>query len=110
MAIAAFHMDLSFAERLHAFRRHRRVMVTVLLVGVVATLALALFSPATYRSSATILIEQQEIPQDFVRTMISSFADQRIQLISQRVMTSQNLMRIAERYNLYPWQRRTQAR
>ena len=84
--------------------------MTVLLVGVVATLALALFSPATYRSSATILIEQQEIPQDFVRTMISSFADQRIQLISQRVMTSQNLMRIAERYNLYPWQRRTQAR
>ncbi len=84
--------------------------MTVLAFGVVATLALALFSPATYRSSATILIEQQEIPQDFVRTMISSFADQRIQLISQRVMTSQNLMRIAERYNLYPWQRRTQAR
>ncbi len=84
--------------------------MTVLAFGVVATRALALFSPATYRSSATILIEQQEIPQDFVRTMISSFADQRIQLISQRVMTSQNLMRIAERYNLYPWQRRTQAR
>jgi len=95
---------------MHAFRRHRRVLLTVLVAGVALTLGLALFWPATYRSAATILIEQQEIPQDFVRTMISSFADQRIQLISQRVMTSQNLMRIAERYNLYPWQRRTQAR
>jgi uncharacterized protein involved in exopolysaccharide biosynthesis len=108
--MSAIHLDPSFAERVHAFRRHRRVMLLVLAAGVALTVGLALFWPPTYRSSATILIEQQEIPQDFVRTMISSFADQRIQLISQRVMTSQNLMRIAERYDLYPWQRRTQAR
>ncbi len=108
--MSAIHLDPSLAERLLAFRRHRPIMVLVFSVGMALTVGLALFWPPTYRSSATILIEQQEIPQDFVRTMISSFADQRIQLISQRVMTSQNLMGIAERYDLYPWLRRTQAR
>jgi len=110
LATAAIHLETSLAERLHAFRRYRRAGLITLLAGVTVTLVLALFWPPTYRSSATILIEQQEIPQDFVRTMISSYADQRIQIISQRVMTSQNLMRIVDRYGLYTWQRRTQAR
>jgi hypothetical protein len=57
--------------------------------------------PPTYRSTATILIEQQQIPQDLVRTTVTSFADQRVQVISQRIMTTVNLSRIIEQYGLY---------
>ena len=63
---------------------------------------IAVIWPPTFRAGATILIEQQEIPQELVRSAISSFADQRVQVISQRVMTTQNLMSLIERYNLYP--------
>ena len=63
------------------------------------TIAFAL--PPVFKSSATILIEQQEIPQEFVRTTVTGFADQRIQIISQRAMTRQNLLSIIEKYNLY---------
>src|SRR5260370_34194270 len=55
-------------------------------------------------------MEQQEIPQDLVRSVITSFADQRVQVISQRVMTTQNLLSLVDRYNLYPDIRRTQPR
>jgi uncharacterized protein involved in exopolysaccharide biosynthesis len=41
---------------------------------------------------------------------VSSYADQRIQVISQRVMTSDNLMRIIDRYELYPERRRKDPR
>jgi uncharacterized protein involved in exopolysaccharide biosynthesis len=68
----------------------------------VATVAVALLWPPTYMSGATILIEQQEIPQELVRSAVTSFADQRVQVISQRVMTTQNLLTLIERYNLYP--------
>jgi len=61
----------------------------------------ALTLPPLYRSSATILIEQQEIPQDLVRSTVTSYADERIQIISQRVMTTQNLMEIIKKYGLY---------
>ena len=64
-------------------------------------LLLAAFWPATYRSTGTILIEQQEIPEDFVRSAVSSYADQRVQVISQRVMTSANLLGIIEKFELY---------
>ena len=67
----------------------------------VALLAAALLWPATYRSEGTILIEQQEVPLDFVRSAVSSYADERVQVISQRVMTSANLLDIIEKYKLY---------
>jgi len=97
-------------ERARSVRRHGRLMLIVFLCGAALTIGVALLWPPTYRATATILIEQQEIPQDLVRSTIASYADQRVQVISQRVMTSQNLMKIVERYDLYPWQRRTRPR
>jgi succinoglycan biosynthesis transport protein ExoP len=97
-------------ERVRAVRRRGRTIAAILGVGTAITLLLVLFLPPTYRATATILIEQQEIPQEVVRSTITSFADQRLQVISQRVMTSQNLLGIAERFNLYAWQRRTRPR
>jgi succinoglycan biosynthesis transport protein ExoP len=87
------------------FQAYWRLKLTFFIVsGILAslTIAMAVMWPPTYRTGATILIEQQEIPQELVRSAISSFADQRVQVISQRVMTTQNLMSLIERYNLYP--------
>ena len=92
----------SLGEYLDAFkRRKKQFIVPAVIIFLVAT-AIAFLLPAVYRSSATILIEQQEIPQDLVRTTSTSYADQRIQITSQRVMTSTNLMSIIGKFNLYP--------
>jgi polysaccharide biosynthesis transport protein len=97
----------TLADRLAAVRRRRVPAIVAGIVVLLSALAAALLWPATYRSTGTILIEQQEVPVDVVRSMISSYADQRIQVISQRVMTTDNLMRIIDRYQLYPEDRRT---
>jgi uncharacterized protein involved in exopolysaccharide biosynthesis len=89
-------------EKFRGYMRHRRAFIVTTILGGMASLALAYLLPPTYVSSSTILIEQQEIPQDLVRSSFSSFADQRLQVINQRVMTTQNLMQLIERYNLYP--------
>lgn len=80
------------------------LLTAAVVFAIVAIVALVL--PPVYRSTATILIEEQEIPQDLVRTTITSFADQRIQVISQQVMTRANLMQIVDKYDLYARQRR----
>ena len=82
-------------------RRKWQLIVPAVLLSIVALLA-AILIPATYRSSATILIERQEIPSELVQTTVTGFADQRIQVISQRVMTTSNLSGLIERYELYP--------
>lgn len=100
----------TFAEHIGALRR-RWVPALISATAVVALAAAgALLWPASYRSTGTILIEQQEVPLDLVRSMVSSYADQRIQVISQRVMTTENLMRIIERYGLYTQELRSKPR
>jgi protein tyrosine kinase modulator len=88
--------------KLRSFWAHRGMFFVVTVVMLASTVALTLLLPPTYTSGATILIEQQEIPQELVRSAVTSFADQRVQVISHRVMTTQNLLALIERYNLYP--------
>jgi polysaccharide biosynthesis transport protein len=83
------------------WRRRRTFFIVAISVFLIAAVAAFLW-PSTYRATGTILIEQQEIPQEMVRSVITSFADERIQTIRQRVMTTKNLMELIERYNLYP--------
>jgi polysaccharide chain length determinant protein (PEP-CTERM system associated) len=86
----------------------RRKWCLVIPAVIVFTIAVgaALTWPRTYRSTATILIEEQEIPRDFVASTVTGFADQRLQVINQRVMISTKLLEIVDRFNLYPDLRR----
>jgi uncharacterized protein involved in exopolysaccharide biosynthesis len=89
--------------------RRRRWPTMLLGVAIFATAAaVALFWPPTYRSSATILIEESDVPNDLVRSTVSTFADERLRIIQQRVMTTQNLLGIIDKFNLYEEARRTQ--
>ena len=74
----------------------------VFLLAVVIALALA----PVYKSTATILIEEQEIPLDFVVTTVTSFVEQRLQSINQRIMSTTRLLEIIDRFNLYANERR----
>jgi uncharacterized protein involved in exopolysaccharide biosynthesis len=100
----------TLAERFAAIRRRSLPMTLVFFGVVLAALLTAFLWPPTYKAGGTILIEQQELPVDIVRSTISSFADQRLQVIKQRVMTTDNLLRIIQRYNLYADLRRKKVR
>jgi uncharacterized protein involved in exopolysaccharide biosynthesis len=81
----------------------RRVLflpIFMLLTLVSATVVLLL--PATFLSQSTILIEDDLIPKELVRTSVGQYGDKRIQIITKRVMTRSNLISIAEQHGLYP--------
>jgi succinoglycan biosynthesis transport protein ExoP len=91
--------------------RRRRAAMLLAFVGVIVIAMLAAFLwPATYQAAGTILIEQQEVPAELVRSTISSYADQRIQVITQQVMTTENLYKIVQKYDLYQRERRLKTR
>ena len=93
-----------------AVLRRKKTLVRSLAICLFITLLIVVIYPASYKSTSTILIEQQEIPQDLVRSTVTSFADQRIETISQRVMTTSNLWGIVEKYNLYKDERERETR
>jgi uncharacterized protein involved in exopolysaccharide biosynthesis len=89
---------------LDAARHRRKTVILTFSLSMIAAILLALLWPPTYRSSGTILIEQQEMPQEMVRSTVTSYADQRVQVISKRVMTTETMLGIIHRYGLYPKQ------
>jgi uncharacterized protein involved in exopolysaccharide biosynthesis len=91
----------TFSDYLALLRRRRALILTIGASLVVASAALAFLLPAVYRSTATILIEEQEIPPDLVRAAIATYADQRIETIKQQVLSRSTLWRIVEQYDLY---------
>ncbi|MGD8884595.1 MAG: GNVR domain-containing protein [Gammaproteobacteria bacterium] len=91
----------SLADYIDIARRRRKAFIITALVVAIASILIAFLIPPIYKSASTILIEQQEIPQDLVRSTVTSYADQRVQVISQRVMTRPNLLEIIKQFNLY---------
>jgi protein tyrosine kinase modulator len=61
---------------------------------------IALGWPALYLSAGKILIQSPEIPTDLVQPTVSTLANERIQIIQQRIMTRENLLAIAKKFNL----------
>ncbi len=64
--------------------------------------ALAYTLPPVYVSTSTILVEQQEIPQDFVASTVTAYAAERVEKIRLRAMTTDKLWAIAEKVDLSP--------
>jgi len=100
-------VEKGIQDYLSILKRNKNKMLLIGLIAFFLTVIVAVKWPASYKSTATILIEQQEIPQDLVRSTVTSYADQRIQVISQRVMSSVNLKKIIKKFGLYPKELKT---
>jgi uncharacterized protein involved in exopolysaccharide biosynthesis len=61
--------------------------------------------PATYLSEGRILVLTQQIPTELVQPTVTSAAEERIQVIEQRTMTRDNLIAIADKFQLFPEKR-----
>ena len=106
MTEMVLEQTLDLGDYLAAFRRRRGMIL--LAAGIIFTIGVitAFTWPPTYQSSATILIEAQEVPSELIQATVTSFAAQRIQVISQRVMTRTNLVEIMDKHGLYADERK----
>jgi len=81
-------------------RRKWDILLPTLGIFLFATIAV-LSWPPTYRSTSTILVEEQEIPKEYVTAKVKGYAEQRLQSISQRIMRYDRLLEIINRFKLY---------
>jgi uncharacterized protein involved in exopolysaccharide biosynthesis len=67
--------------------------------------SIVMLLPPTYQSEGKILIESQQIPVDLVKPTVTATAVERVATIQQRVMTRENLLKVADKYQMYADQR-----
>lgn len=85
-------------------RRWPLLVAPFILIATVGTAAVLIWPP-TYLAEGKILVQSQQIPTELVRPTVTSAAQERIQVIQQRTMTRDNLIAIADKFQLFPEKR-----
>ena len=88
-----------------AKRRLLYLFVPFVVILVLGSLVVAIQRPL-YQAAGKVLVETQDIPADLVRPTITDTANQRIQVIQQRIMTRDNLLELVKKFGLFPSQQR----
>ena len=85
-------------------RRLAYFVIPFLLVMMVGFGIVAIQRPI-YRAEGKILVQSPEIPPDLVHPTITEVANERVQVIQQRLMARDNLMTVVNKFNLFSHER-----
>lgn len=99
-------MEISFDTIKHAWQYRKWYFFLVSIPIIIGMWLYAQKLPPVYESKATILVEQQQIPPEYVRSTVTGIADQHIQILTQQILSRVKLWEIIESNNLYPELRR----
>lgn len=61
----------------------------------------ALSLPPIYRSEGVLLVENQNIPEELIRTTVTSFAAEQMEVLKQQVLSTDNVVKMINAHGLY---------
>jgi polysaccharide chain length determinant protein (PEP-CTERM system associated) len=85
---------------LMAWKRKWLIVIPAILITI-GTAIYARTLPNIFRADTTIMIVPQQVPQDMVRATIQTRVDDRLNMISQQILSRPRLERIIEDFDLY---------
>ena len=95
----------SFDTLLQVARR-RKWLIVLPAVGIAIAAALVIhFLPNVYRSETLILVVPQRVPESYVKSTVTARIEDRLQAISQQILSRTKLEQIISDFNLYKRER-----
>jgi polysaccharide chain length determinant protein (PEP-CTERM system associated) len=85
-----------------ALRRRLWHVVVPVFVIAMAVVLYCIKAPKTYRSTALILIQPQEVPADYVKPTVTSDVQARLNAITEQIMSRSRLEQVIQEHDLYP--------
>ena len=86
---------------LDIWRRRKWLAVVIFVLVFAGVASVTVFLPDVYESTATILVERQQVPEAFVQATVTSSIDIRLQTITQQVLSRSRLEGLINRFGLY---------
>ena len=91
----------TLGDYIRIFQRRKKSILIPFFLLFFTTCIIAFSLPSVYRSSATILIEEQEVPPEFIRSTVTGYLEERLQTLTQQIMSRPSLLEVINRFNLY---------
>ncbi len=86
-------------------RRGRWWIILPLFLWWITVWGVSWLLPTTYESEAQILVEQQKVPEQYVLSNVNMNIEERLQSMTQKILSRTKLQQIIDRYELYPNQK-----
>lgn len=95
------HRELTTEDYVDMLRRRIRLIVGSALVIAAVSVAVSYFIPPRYRSQTLILIEQQKVPEDYVKPVVEQDLGARLASMREQIVSRSRLEPIIQRFNLF---------
>jgi polysaccharide chain length determinant protein (PEP-CTERM system associated) len=92
----------TLGDYLDMVQRRWAWLATVLPAAVLIAVYMAYTIEPLYKASGTILLEPSSIPADMIRTTVTTYAEQHIELVQRTVMGNSRLVTLIEKIDPYP--------
>lgn len=93
--------SIDIREYLDIAVRRKWWIIIFFLLSCLGGLTYLMVADRVYEAETLILVQSPRVPQDYVRSIISTSAEDRLRTITQQVTSRTNLERIIADYNLY---------
>jgi polysaccharide chain length determinant protein (PEP-CTERM system associated) len=87
---------------LEVWSRRKWFAILIFAGAFVAVTSLVAFLPNIYRSTVTVLVERQQVPETLVKPTVTSELETRLHTISQQILGRTRLQDLIARFDLYP--------
>jgi polysaccharide chain length determinant protein (PEP-CTERM system associated) len=98
--------NMETSDYLDILRRRKWYVVFSILLILFGASVYSVLAPEKYRSSTTILVIPQRVPEGYVRSTISTRIDERLFTIRQQVLSRTRLLAVMEELGLYKEERK----
>jgi protein tyrosine kinase modulator len=88
-------------------QRRKWLIILPTIAVATAVILITAYLPNLYRSDTLILVVPQRVPEAYVRSAVTTRIEERLQSISQQILSRTRLERIIQEFNLYADRRKT---
>ena len=94
--------SINIKSYIFLLKRRWILVVPIFLLVLTGGVAYCLFWPPVYEASCLVVVQPQKVPGDIIRPTVTSKIEERLQIITQQVLSRTRLTEIIERFDLYP--------
>ena len=93
---------VSFIDYLEIAWRRKWLIILPFLVIIPISIALCFILPKIYRANTTILVIPQNVPDEFIRSIVTMNPSEYLNVVSQEIMSRTRLEKIINELSLFP--------
>jgi polysaccharide chain length determinant protein (PEP-CTERM system associated) len=102
---------INIAKKAHEYWRiavrRKWSIIIPLLLSIPLSFAAYLYIPKVYQAATLILVQPQRVPQDYIRSTITTPVTERLTTIRQEILNRTSLEKVIHEFDLYPEERET---